>query len=255
MRGLIRPILSCLALLLLVVPAFAEHHEEGGNIARITYWTLERGSEEKFVAGIKSHNQLHADHNDPHPIFTGVILNGHQQDVWVRGSLGHKWSDFDAAGAVPNDVDQEHMAAHLQPSIASSRTVFYQHLPGLSNPAATPGAMAKVIFFHLHPGKDQVFAEAVGKIHQALSAQESWRPYDWYMVADGGKQPTWAVVLPSDDWAGLAPDDPAFEAAMGAKWGEEAPKIFDALFSAVASQYSHTISFPADLAYAPSGGE
>ena len=148
------------------------------------------------------------------------------------------------------DKDAADMAVHVYPYVESERTVFYEYHPELSRPMGAPAPMARAIFFHLKPGQDRVFSSAVAKIHAALEEQQDWSPYEWYSVEDGGKQPTWVVVLPRENWAGFEPSGDLGE-VMSAKYGEEAPAIWASLFGAVAGQYSHTMAFPAELSYSP----
>lgn len=251
MRGFRCLILVGLVALVAVAPVLADSHQ-GGDIARVTYWKVASGSTAQFEAGIKAHNQLHADHDDPMPIFTGIIVTGKHQGEYVRGSLGHKWSDFDGEGAVPVEKDDADMAIHVAPYLEAARTVYYEYQPEISNSMGAPAPLARVVHFHLKPGHEQAFRGAIEKIHQALS-DKNWPPYEWYIVADGGHQPTWIVVLARNSWAGFEPSDPDFATVVGQTYGEEAAGIFADLTGAIAGQYSHTIAFPAGLSYTPAG--
>ena len=178
-----------------------------------------------------------------------AIVSGNHEGEWVRGSVGHHWADFDTGQSEEDVADS---AIHLDPYIESSRTVFYAHQTDISNDMDGGAPLAQIIYFHIKPGHEQVFRGAVTKIHEALAEQESWPAYNWYTVADGGKQPTWLVVLERENWAAFEPGDPEFGAVMAAKFGEEETgKIFEQLFSVVTGQYSHTIAFPPELSYTP----
>jgi hypothetical protein len=113
-----------------------------------------------------------------------------------------------------------------------------------------PAPLARAIHFHLKNGKSRDFEGAVEKIHAALSKRD-WPNYVWYDLVDGGYSPTYVVVLPRADWAGFAPGETTFGAAIREEYGDEAAGIFEALSGSVAKQWSETIAYRPDLSYVP----
>lgn len=219
-----------------------------GNITRVTYWAVERGSEAQFEAGLAAHNKLHADQGDDWAFHTFNVLTGPHTGKYVRITFGHEWADFDTEGDNLQG-DAEDAAMHTAPYIEDAKTSFYEALPEISR-TGPPTDMSRSIFFHLKYGHRRDFVEAVTKIHEALEGKD-WRPYAWYTLADGGWNPTYVVTLPSADWAGFAPSDPDLLQIVGEKYGDGAADIWAALESSVSKSWSHTLSRRADLSYVP----
>jgi hypothetical protein len=236
---------------LLAGPAAAQ---EDGNLAGITYWTINDGATEDFEAGLKAHNQYHAKIGDPVPILTWQAISGPHEGKYGRGSFGHSWADFDQDPAALQ-ADTADSAKTITPHIASAESSTWQFMPDLSNPRGTPGTVTRIIEFRVNPGQMETFEGAIGKIHAALSNQEGWPHYEWYALVDGGYVPTYAVVLPRDNFAGFAPGDVSFMEAVAAEHGEMAGEIFESLGAATKSQINYTLVARPDLSYWPSEGE
>lgn len=249
-RGHICGGLVCL-LALALAPAMASA-QDGGEVARVTYWKIRDGHLADFEAGLAAHNQLHVEQKDPHPLLTWQIVSGKREGQYLRGSFGHEWSDFDVDPATA-EADAADSAKNLDPHIERAEPVFGIFQPELSSPpSGPPSRVSRVIYFHLHPGKERQFAEAVGKVHAALQEVEGgWPAYLWYELVSGSL-PTYVLSLPRADWAGFDPGDRKMGAAIAAKHGEEAAKaIFERLFEAVEGQYSYFSVLRTDLSYFP----
>ncbi len=248
MRTFSRLVLTCLLLAVLVLPAAVVAQD--GTIARMARWEAQPGMTDEFEAGLKAHNALHVEQNDPNPLFTFEILSGDQVGQYLRGSFNHNWADFDDAGENA-EADAADSAVNINPYLASTTTIFWRSVSNLSNPADGLKPLARVIFFQLKPGHERAFTAAVGKIHGVLSEMD-WPAYEWYSLVDGGYSPTWVVVLPRDNWAGFAPGEKSFFDVVAEALGdEEAAEVFKALGSSTAKQWSHTIAWREDLSYMP----
>lgn len=238
-----------LALMLLPAPALAG---DAGNVARVTYWTIRDGHEADFEAGLKAHNQLHVDQQDPNALLTWQIVTGKRNGQYLRGSFGHDWADFDQESATA-EADAADSAKNIDPHIAGAEPVFGVAMPELSNPGSGgPRGVSQVIYFHVRPGKQQQFQGVIGKIHAALGKVEGgWPSYLWWELATGSL-PTYVVSLPRDNWAGFAAGDTPLGAAVAAEYGpEETKKIFEALGDAVEHEHSYISVLRADLSYMP----
>jgi hypothetical protein len=237
-----------LALLVLPAPAVAE---DAGNVARVAYWTVRDGHEADFEAGLAAHNQLHADQNDPNALLTWRIVTGKRNGQYLRASFGHEWADFDRESAMA-EADQADSAKNIDPYVAKREPVFGLAMPQLSNPGGPSAGVNRVIYFHVHSGKQQQFEGVIAKIHAALSKVEGgWPAYHWYEMLTGSL-PTYVVALPRANWAGFAPGETPFGEAIAAEYGADgAKKIFEALGDAVEHEYSYISVFRADLSYLP----
>lgn len=242
-----------LALGLMLVPTSAE----GGDVARVTYWTVRDGHADDFEAGLKAHNGFHARHNDPQALLTWEIVTGKRAGQYIRASFDHEWADFDAAGEMV-EADDADAAANVDPHIAASQPVIAVALRDLTNPGdGPPFALSRVIYFHVRPGKQRQFLEAVGKIHAALSKVEGgWPAYFWYEIVDGGTIPTYVVSLGRKSWADFDPGDKNMAAVISAEYGAEGTaELFAAIGDAVEHEHSYTAAFRADLSYLPAAPE
>ncbi len=228
--------------------------QEDGNLASIVYWTIADGAAEDFEAGLKAHNQYHAKIGDPVPILTWQAISGPHEGQYGRGSFGHSWADFDQSPEALQ-ADTADSAKTITPHIAGAESMTWVALPELSNPRGTPGTVSRLFEFRVNPGQMQAFEGAIAKIHAALSKQEGWPHYEWYTLVDGGYVPTYAVVLPRDDFAGFAPGDMTFMEAIAAEHGEMAGEIMESLSAATKSQINYTLVARPDLSYWPSDGE
>ncbi len=246
-----RAVGACLFIVaaLMVVGTGPATAQSDGNLASITYWTIEDGATEAFEAGLKAHNQIHADHNDPAPLLTWQVISGPRIGQYGRGSFGHSWADFDLDDEF-TAADNADSAMHITPHIESAEPMIWAKMEEVSNSADGPGQIMRIIEFHVRPGHQGTFEQAVVKIHANLSKHD-WPPYDWYALVDGGRTPTYAVVIPRDNWAGFAPGDVSFMEAMG----EEGPAIMQALGEATESQVNWMIEARPELSYWPEPSE
>lgn len=223
--------------------------QDGGNLSSIVTWSIQAGSTEEFEAGLVAHNQFHADQGDPVPIMTWMIVSGPAVGSYGRGSFGHSWADFDQDEEFAK-ADTADSAATITPYIKSSNPTIWAEMPELSNPADGPGNVLRVIQFAVRPGHAGAFEQGVAKIHAALS-EHDWPSYLWHSLVDGGRTPTYAVVLPRENYAGFAPGETTFMEALG----EDGPAILQAMGAATESQMSFTLQLRTDLSYFPASDE
>ena len=247
-----RVCLGIAVLVLLAMPVSAQ--QEDGNLAAVTWWTIDAADVEAFEAGLRAHNAFHGSWGDPTPLLTWMELSGPRQGQYGRGSFGHSWADFDAQAA-NGEADSADSDLHITPYIADAETTTWVFRPDISRPGAGPMPVSRVIEFVLHSLQEDQFAAVIAKIHAALDEQEDWPSYEWYQLIDGGEVPTFVVVLSRNSFAEFAPRDPAFEAVVGAKYGEETAAIFGSLAETIKVHRVSTIAFRSDLSYFPESGD
>lgn len=236
--------------------SFAVHAQEApaGTLAKVSLLTVSDVA--AFEAGVKAHNEFHAHRHDPLPIQTFEIITGPDDGKFFRAQFGRTWADFDAEEAMA-DEDAADVAKTAGPYISSVVPSIYKLMPELSNmPKGDITPMAKIIVFDLRWGSEQGFAEAVGKVHAALSEIEGFRPYIWYRLEDGGEVPTWLVSLPSNSWTDFDDSDRQLGPILAKKYGEEGAKaIFAGMQAAVEHETQYTIAYRKDLSYLPAAGD
>lgn len=251
--------LATLALLALTWPAGAgaESHEasEGavGVVTQVTYWTVKDGMSDDFEAGLTAHNALHASQNDPNGLHTWQVVSGKRAGTYIRVSFGHHWADFDVTGENV-EADEADAAVNVDPYLEKGVPMFYSVLPALSRlpPGEGPSGVSRVITFDVRPGKQGAFLEAIGKIHEAIVKTDWLASYIWYQREDGGRLPTYVVVLPGPDWASFAPNEKPLPAVLTEVYGaEETAKILAGIADSVESEWSETTVYRRDLSYLP----
>ena len=232
------------------LPVLAQ--EQAETLAWITYWTIEPHSSAKFEEAIKKHNAFHKAQNDPNAALTWEILTGKMTGHYMRGAVGRQWADFDAPG-VDEVADAADVAATIGPHIARAKTVVYEFWPDLSRlPEGGPSKLARIVHFNIKRGSQGRLKEAIGRAHEAIGKSNWPTTYAWYEVVDGGHRPTFALVLPKENWAGFASPEKTFDKMLTEVYGaEEAGKILSAFGESIEDESSFTIGQRLDLSYLP----
>lgn len=251
--------LAALAVLAMAWPvaAGATSHEGGeeapGVVTQVTYWTVKDGMEDDFEAGLEKHNALHASQNDPTGLHTWQVVSGPHVGTYIRVSFGHHWADFDAAGENV-EADEADAAVNVDAYIESATPMFYSVLPMLSRfpQGEGPSGVSRIITFNVRPGRQGAFMETIGKIHAAIEKTDWLAHYIWYQREDGGRLPTYVVVLPGPNWASFAPNEKPLPAVLMEVYGEqETAKILGGITDSVESEWSETAVYRKDLSYLP----
>jgi hypothetical protein len=117
-----------------------------------------------------------------------------------------------------------------------------------------PPKMSVIVTFHVHYGKGGDFRSAATRIHDAAQKTNWPVNYDWYELANGGKNGEYVLVLPRAKWADFEdkPDVKPFREMLKDAFGQsEADSIINRLDSSVESEYSDIVQFRQDLSYIP----
>jgi hypothetical protein len=91
------------------------------------------------------------------------------------------------------------------------------------------------------------FREAITKIGEGLDRGNWGRSYLWQMVANGGTTDA-TLVVPAENWAGLAPPAKSLPMLMTEVYGEqEANELMQQFASSIRSRNSYTLKLRRDL--------
>ena len=233
------------------VPVLAQDDAAPGDLARITFWTA---AGDGFEAGLAAHNDFHAEAGDPTAHLTWQIVTGKRAGTYIRGSFGHHWADFDGDPEFLA-ADEADSAETLDPHIASANPQIWRQLDAVSRPGSSsgPSAMAQVRYFHLRPFQQAGFMRTAAAIAAAADKTAWSGSWIWYELVEGGSIPTYILILPSDDWAGMAEPSPSFaEMLMQAEGEEGLARIMGVLADTVEKEWSETVVLRDDLTYYPS---
>jgi len=247
-------ILVAIALVwMLVLPAMAQ--DGPGPITRVTQWVLDPDADgDKFEEGLKKHNQFHAKQGDTQGHFTWEIVSGPNSGKLYRTAPARHWADFDAE-AEWGDADAADSVKNLDPYIAFGTTAYWVRRGDVSRPPATqPSAMASLVFFKIKIGRVAKADRLIKKFHEAIGETEWPSNYIWFQLVNGLEGPLFALVLPRDNWADMAPPEKAFDAMLEEAYGEpEAEALLEEWGNTIQSMTSEIIRLRRDLSYVPSG--
>jgi hypothetical protein len=239
--------------LLLALPVATQ--EEGGDIAFVAWVKVKAGMAQQFEEGRKQHAEWHRQQNDSTAWRVWEVISGKGTGVYGIGTFGHKWEDFDTP-TVDEAADEANRQQTTVPYVESAHVQYWTALPKVSQPppGEGPPAMSAVLFFHVHYGKAEDFNYLVGKFHKAIEKTNWPVHYEWYALVNGGEQPTYALVLPRENWAAFKPLEKPFAAMLEEAYGrQEAQGLLKRFGKVVRKQTSHISKNRPDLSYIPSG--
>jgi len=237
------------SLSLLALPAVGQ--DDGGNVAAIHCFDAQPGAEARFEEGLKKHTDWHRKQNDTWTWTTWTVMTGPNTGRYCAGTFGHKWEDFDKPGAPP-EPDMADMRATFLPFVKNQTSSFAVNLPKVSRPAEEPAPMSTVVFHYTRYGMEDEFTYLIGEFHKAIQKTEMpWR-YQWYALASGGENGTYALVLPVSDFASLSPEGKPFDEMLEEAYGRKAADtLLASLRSVVKRTENHLTQGRPDLSYTP----
>ncbi len=238
-------------LMLLVVASPVVAQSDDGTIARVAFWRAKPGMTEEMEQGAKKHMEWHRKQNDPWSWYVWEIVSGDDYGMYGGGTFGHRWEDFDNS-PVSSEEDKADADRNIFPYMDSVVIRYYSRLPDVSRPTPgdAPSTMSSVITFRLRFGKDAEFNRLIGKFHEAIGKTKWPVNYEWYQLVNGGKGPTYVLVLPRANWADFAPQEQSFEQMLEEAYGQrETKSLLDAWAEAVKGIESSIASSRPDLSY------
>ena len=234
--------------LLLWVVAFPEAAQgQTEDIAQSYVHTVQPEMIAQFEEAVKQHMQWRKQNNDPWEWTWYQVVNGGLGRYLVR-SGNHRWADLDVrdawedrVGAVPNFL------ATVGPFFESEDSSISQLDGALSRPPDDLSAMTLFAVTEFDVRLPGQFREAITKIGEGLDRGNWGRSYLWQMGANGGTTDA-ALVIPAENWAGLAPPAKALPEMLAEVYGEqEASDLMQQLASSIRSQTSYILRVRPDL--------
>jgi len=230
-RYLVSPILFILALALLPVAT------QGQTISQMWEFTPKAGSGTAFAEALKAHIEYRKSQGDP---WTWEVYEeevGPNPGKFYVGSWDHSWSDLDAYDAWGAGGEAgAHFQATAAPLLEDMTTYITQDGPinrYPDDPNWSP-TLVNVTVFHLLPGKQMAFQDAIMKVDEAIKNSSMPFYYSSSLLAAGDSGPAFSVAGFGENWADFADPDPSMEQVMTDMYGEdEAMEIFTAFSEAV----------------------
>jgi hypothetical protein len=144
---------------------------------------------------------------------------------FVIRSGGHTWADLDnymefslksVENWTSNVVPHIETISNVITRVDTTNISWFQNADDVN--------LLSIITYHLKPGQEQVFNQAVSKIHKAIQENNREGHYAFEWNVNGGPLPTVSLVLPFRNWADMQGPEEPFGVFMARVLGEEGAK-------------------------------
>jgi hypothetical protein len=178
----------------------------------------------QFESALKAHVEWRAENGDPWSWGISTVEVGENVGDYSIRSAGHSWADFDTydAGFAPGAL--VHWNATVAPLVESVGSTISTGQPSLAilPPDGTTLAFVSVTTFHLRPGREAQFTQAIEQATTILRENNFGGYAIWTVpVLGGGAGPRMSLVALHTSWADMAEPDPSFEAIMVEALGQD----------------------------------
>ena len=244
-------LLLSLLVTLLAVPMLAQG--PGGPVVRVATWKVKAGMNAQFEAGLKKHNDFHVKSKDPTTLETWQITSGKHTGRYIRVVALPSWTAFDTP-TVDEAADEADAAANVNAYLEGETVEWWQMLPAQSyGPMDAPTTpMDEILFFHLNMGHNQHFTHLISKVTEAAKKNNWSVNFYWYVLANGGEHPTYALVIPKKNMAAFEDPDVTFIALLQKTFSPaEMQLILKGFDESIHCERSEIIGFRKDLSYTP----
>ena len=172
-----------------------------GPIARTFELRARNGLERQLDDGYRRHLGWHVGAGDRWTWYLWEVTNGERAGLYVDGTFGHAWADFDTAvdppgDAADNDVNVEPFAVRAANQTWRRRT----DLEGAAGGQAADLESAPLVLrteYDVRSGGEPGFTAALRRFRAAAGS----RPYAVYELVSGGEPPTYVLWVPVRTWA------------------------------------------------------
>lgn len=169
-----------------------------GPIGRTFELRARDGLAPQLDAGYRRHLGWHAGAGDRWAWYLWEVANGERAGLYVDGTFGHAWADFDAAVDPPGDLADNDL--NVEPFAVRGASRVWRRRPELEPTASVVNLEAPLALrseHHLRPGADSTFAAALARLRGAAGS----RPYAVYELVSGGEPSTYVIWIPVATWA------------------------------------------------------
>ncbi len=226
---------------------------QANNLAKIYFVNVKSGHGAEFVAALKEHVEWRKQAGDPWTWNVYQIVNGQNLGDFVIRSGGHTWADLDsyeeflAKGAVEFN---KNVGPHIE---STSNTITAVDTTNINwYPNNDDVNLISVITYHLKPGHERAFTQAVNKYHTAIKENNRETYYAFAWNVNGGSGPSVSLVLPYKNWAEMQGPDESLRTFMKRVLGsEEAQQLSDEFSSTYRTRESSVLRLRRDLSIIP----
>ena len=226
---------------------------QANNLAKIYFVNVKSGHGAEFVAALKEHVEWRKQASDPWTWSVYQIVNGQNLGDFVIRSGGHTWADLDsyeeflAKGAVEFN---KNVGPHIE---STSNTITAVDTTNINwYPNNDDVNLISVITYHLKPGHERAFTQAINKYHTAIKENNRETYYAFAWNVNGGSGPSVSLVLPYKNWAEMQGPDESLRTFMERVLGsEEAQQLSDEFNSTYHTRESSVLRLRRDLSVIP----
>ncbi|MEP6730694.1 MAG: hypothetical protein ABJE10_08650 [bacterium] len=190
---------AAISLCVLVVGAHEVHAQrtEERNIARTFELRAREGFDRQLDEGYRRHLDWHAGAGEPWGWYLWEITNGARAGLYVDGTFGHAWADFDTSVDPPGDSNDNEL--NVEPFAVRAANQLWRIRPELGGNAVDPESAALVMRteYSVSSRADSSFVVALGRLRAAVGT----RPYSVFELLNGGELRTYVVWIPVASWA------------------------------------------------------
>lgn len=147
--------------------------------------------------GYRRHLDWHVRAGERWAWYLWEVVTGERSGLYVDGTFGHTWGDFDAS--VDPAGDRADGARNVEPFVTRPTNHVWQLRPDLGGAPVDLEAARFVLRteYRMRPGTSAPFLAALGQLRAAAGS----RPYAVYELVTGGAPTTYVVWLPAATWA------------------------------------------------------
>ena len=193
--------LTSRAVLLLFLTAFVERADAQGSatptsIARTFELRARAGFDNQLDDGYRRHLDWHRGAGERWAWYLWEVANGDRAGLYVDGTFGHAWADFDAPVDPAGDGANNNL--NVEPFAVRFANHVWRSRPDLSGGAVDP-EKAPLVFrseYRVRAGGEAAFESAIARLRAIASA-----PYTVFELVSGGELPTYVVWMPAESWA------------------------------------------------------
>lgn len=206
-----------------------------------------------FEEGYRRHLRWHEEKEDPLVWYGWTVVTGERIGLFVDGSFGGPFSQFDARPEPQADVADfaQTTAPFSEPAFRSLYRLRADLSTGWPLEDRRPPPLVEVTRYRLHPGREQDFERFLGALRATLEATPKAPVHTWYELIVGGAHPGFMLMVPCHGWGDYAGSRTLTGLLEGDREDAEARALVDLFQNAVAETVSETWQYRRDLSYFP----
>jgi hypothetical protein len=186
-----------LAIVVMLASAAAAKPAQAQSVARTFELRARGGMERQLDAGYRRHLDWHVRAGDRWAWYLWEVVNGDRAGLYVDGTFGHTWADFDAA--TNPDGDGADNDLNVEPFATRGANHAWHLRPELGGEAVDPEAAPFVLRaeYQVRPESAPTFDNILRRLRAPLGG----RPYAVHELVTGGALPTYVLWVPTKSWA------------------------------------------------------